>query len=144
MNPVQWYVLVLCWLSIPALWMRHSQSLVEWRTSVRLSQVFHNSLCVPLPGPSPVGALSGSLLWCFRYSTESYLLLLRRVNSHLFPGTPPGSTFVLSISHPTKPLQLFGRVGKYPKDIGKNLCYVSYVEIYILYLFHSENITIST
>ena len=80
----------------------------------------------------------------FRYSTESYLLLLRRVNSRLVQGTPPESTSILSISHQTKPSQLFGRVGKYPKDVGKNLCYVSYVEIYTLYSFHSKNITIST
>ena len=30
------------------------------------------------------------------------------------------------------------------RTLGKNICYVSYIEIYILQLLYSENITIST
>ena len=44
-------------------------------------------------------------------------------------------------------MPLLGRVGEYPKDIGKNLCYVSYVETYILFLFqrkiHNKRIVLS-
>ena len=102
-----------------------------------------------IPCPLPVEthvkwATISALAVAFRYSTESYLLLLKRVNSHVLSQVLYQSTSILSILHPAKPSQLLGRVGKYPKDVGKNLCYVSYVEIYILFLFCSENITIST
>ena len=104
-----------------------------------------------IPRPLPVEthvkwATISALAVAFRYSTESYLLFLRRVNSHVLSQVLYQSTSILSILHPAKakPSQFLGRVGKYPKDVGKNLCYVSYVEIYILFLFCSENITIST
>ena len=126
----------------PALRMRHSQPLGEWRTDLRLLRVFHASLfgvlihfkgigrlCSPARSlaswdPCPVlcqlnlmfdCAIPSALAVAFRYSTESFPLLLRRVNSRLVPGTPSENTSILSISHPDQPSELLGSRGKISK-----------------------------
>ena len=84
--------------------------------------------CAPLAGPWPVGTLAQSLAsWApchwvavlalavdFRYSTESYLLLLRRVNSHLIPGTLPEYLHLVYLA-PSQALTAFGSGGRISK-----------------------------
>ena len=101
-------------------------------TGFSLLPVFCNSLCVTCLVPPWTGPLHG--LWpVSRYSTESYLVVWRCVNSRIVPGTLSKSTLILSILDLDRLLKLFwGSVGERLKDVGKNLCYISYVEIYIL------------
>ena len=103
-----------------------------------------------VPGTPPGSTLPLSHTWLsakvYRYSTEIYLLLFRHHNvTCLFPGTPLGSASSIVYLASNQANKLFGSGGKI--SIGcweKTLCYVSYIEIYILYSFHSENITNST
>ena len=65
-------------------------SLASWDPCPVLYQVNILSNC----------AIILALVMVFRYSTQSYLLSIRRVNSHLIPGTRRESTSILFISHP--------------------------------------------
>ena len=74
---------------------------------------------LPMCSGTPPGStlqLSCTFIWfppkVFRYSTETYLLLFRRVNSRLVPGTPPGSTSSIVYLAPNQAIAAFRSGGK--------------------------------
>ena len=122
----------------------------KYSTEYHLLLLRHvDSGIVPGTPPGSTLTLSCTYVWLpakvYRYSIKIYLLLFRHYNKAcLFPGTPPGSTSSIVYLASNQSTKLFGWVGNIHRMLGKTLCYASYVEIYIIYSFHSENITIST